>query len=217
MLTYLRAHWLREPFSGLSHLLGALLTLGAIGFMVANAPQNMFYTHIAGYLTFGLAMLFMFSSSAIYHLADYASETTRKLKRIDHIAIYFMIAGSYTPFCLIGLEGRSGWLMLGSIWILAALGMLKKIFWLHAPRWLSTLLYLCMGWLSLLIYPELEQRLDPMAINWLIAGGITYSLGAVVYALKWPNLSSRFGFHELWHLFVLGGAACHFVSIGLYL
>ena len=217
MLSYIRSNWLREPFSGLSHLVGALLTFGAIGFMVTNAPQNMFYTYLAGYLSFGFGMLFMFSSSAVYHLAEVAKATTIKLKRIDHIAIYFMIAATYTPYCLIGLSEGSRWPILGLVWFLAIAGVLKKILWLHAPRWLSTVLYLCLGWLSLLIYPELKQNINQMAITWLIAGGITYSLGAVVYGLKWPNLSKRFGFHELWHLFVLGGAACHFISIGVYL
>lgn len=217
MVNYLSSHWLREPFSGLSHFAGALLALGAIGFMVLNAPQNMFYTYIAGYLCFGLGMLFMFLSSAIYHLADFADATIMKLKRIDHIAIYFMIAGTYTPFCLIGLDEDTRWPMLSLVWFLASAGVLKKIFWLSAPRWLSTLLYLGLGWLSLLIYPDLKQNIDAKAISWLIAGGIIYSLGAVIYGLKWPNLHKKFGFHELWHLFVLGGAGCHFVSIGFYL
>ncbi len=217
MINYISSHWLREPFSGLSHFTGALLALGAIGFMVLNAPQNMFYTYIASYLCFGLGMLFMFLSSAIYHLADFADATTVKLKRIDHIAIYFMIAGTYTPFCLIGLDEDTRWPMLSLVWFLASAGVLKKIFWLSAPRWLSTLLYLGLGWLSLLIYPDLKQNIDTKAINWLIAGGIIYSLGAIIYGLKWPKLNKKFGFHELWHLFVLGGAGCHFISIGFYL
>lgn len=217
MMTYLRSHWLREPFSGISHILGALLTIGAIIFMVLNTPQTQFFNYIMGYLCFGLGMLFMFLSSGIYHLADFTDTTTVKLKRIDHIAIYFMIAGTYTPFCLIGLNEESRWPMLGLVWFLASAGVLKKILWLSAPRWFSTVLYLCLGWLSLLIYPELKQNIDSTAINWLFAGGITYSLGAVVYGLQWPNLHKKFGFHELWHLFVLGGAGCHFISIGFYL
>ena len=208
---------LREPFSGLSHLFGAVMALAAIPYMLANLPALNAGTYVASYLVFGISMFLMFFSSAIYHLMEISESGIRALKRIDHMAIYVMIAGSYTPFCLIGLEGNQAWLMFGIVWGIAALGILKKIFWLHAPRWFSTLLYLAMGWISLFVYEPLSQSLSAGAINWLLAGGICYSVGAVVYATKWPNISKSFGFHELWHIFVLAGAACHFVSIGIYL
>ena len=208
---------LREPFSGLSHLFGAVMALAAIPYMLANLPALNAGTYVASYLVFGISMFLMFFSSAIYHLMEISESGIRALKRIDHMAIYVMIAGSYTPFCLIGLEGNQAWLMFGIVWGIAALGILKKIFWLHAPRWFSTLLYLAMGWISLFVYEPLSQSLSAGAINWLLAGEICYSVGAVVYATKWPNISKSFGFHELWHIFVLAGAACHFVSIGIYL
>lgn len=208
---------LREPFSGLSHLFGALMALIALPYMLTNLPNINNGTYLASYLVFGISMFLMFFSSAVYHLMEISDAGIRTLKRIDHMAIYVMIAGSYTPFCLIGLEGSQAWIMFSLVWSIAALGILKKIFWLHAPRWFSTLLYLAMGWISLFVYEPLSQSLSADAINWLLAGGICYSVGAVVYATKWPNISQSFGFHELWHLFVLAGAACHFVSIGIYL
>lgn len=208
---------LREPFSGLSHLFGAVMAIAAIPYMLTNLPALNAGTYIASYLVFGISMFLMFISSAVYHLMEISEAGIRALKRLDHMAIYVMIAGSYTPYCLIGLEGSQSWIMFGVVWGIAALGILKKIFWLHAPRWFSTALYLAMGWISIFVYEPLSQSLSSGAINWLLAGGISYSVGAVVYATKWPNISKSFGFHELWHVFVLGGAACHFVSIGIYL
>lgn len=208
---------MREPFSGLSHLIGALLALAGLAYMLANIPEQRPTQYLASYLVFGLSMTLMFAASAVYHLVETDKEGIRKLKRIDHMAIFIMIAGSYTPFCLLGLESRQGWWMFGIVWSIALFGIGVKIFWLHAPRWLSTTLYLGMGWVAITVIEPLSAALSDAAINWLIAGGIAYSIGAVVYAGKRPNLHSKFGFHELWHIFVLAGAACHFVSIGLYL
>jgi hemolysin III len=208
---------LREPFSGLSHLLGAIMALVALPYMLMNLPEVKTGTYIASYLVFGISMFLMFFSSAVYHLMEISEGGIRALKRIDHMAIYVMIAGSYTPYCLLGLDGNQSWIMFGIIWGIAALGILKKIFWLHAPRWFSTLLYLAMGWISLFVYEPLSESLSEGAIDWLLYGGICYSLGAVVYATKWPSLHTKFDFHDLWHIFVLAGAACHFVSIGIYL
>jgi hemolysin III len=209
---------LREPFSGLSHLLGAVLTLPAILFMLMKLPEQQFGTYLASYTIFSISMFLMFGSSAIYHLMEISDQSIRKLKRIDHMAIFIMIAGTYTPYCLIGLEGILAWTMLSVIWGIAIVGILVKIYWLHAPRWLSTSLYVSMGWVALFIYEPLSQSLSNAAVDWLMAGGVVYTIGAVVYATKWPTIHAKyFDFHDLWHIFVLGGAACHFVSIALYL
>ena len=208
---------LRDPVSGISHLIGAALSLAALYFMLNKVPNDQFGLYLASYLVFGISMFLMFSSSAIYHLMEISEAGIKALKRLDHMAIYIMIAGSYTPFCLIGLEGSLAWWMFGIAWGIALLGVIKKVFWLHAPRWLSTVLYLAMGWMCLFVYEPLSQALSAGAVRWLVIGGICYSVGAVVYATKWPNISKTFGFHELWHLFVLAGAASHFVSVAIYL
>lgn len=208
---------LREPFSGLSHLFGAIMSLVAIPYMLFHLPDENVGRYLASYLVFGISMFVMFASSAIYHLMEISEAGIQALKRVDHMAIYIMIAGSYTPYCLIGLEASQSWLMFGIIWGIAGVGVLQKIFWLHAPRWFSTLLYLGMGWISLFVYEPLSESLSEGAINWLLAGGVSYSLGAVVYATKWPNFHQYFDFHDFWHLFVLAGAACHFISIGVFL
>ncbi len=209
---------LREPFSGLSHMLGALLTIPALIFMLMKLPEQQFAIYFASYVVFSISMFLMFASSAVYHLMEISEDGIRQLKRIDHMAIFIMIAGSYTPFCLIGLESPLAWQMFALVWGIAIFGILVKIFWLHAPRWLSTALYLGMGWVSLIVYEPLSQGLSAGAIDWLIAGGAAYTMGAVVYATKWPNIHKKhFDFHDLWHIFVLAGAACHFVSIAFYL
>lgn len=208
---------LRDPISGLSHLLGAALSIAALPYMVSQVPHEQFALYLASYLVFGISMFLMFSSSAVYHLMEISDAGIRALKRLDHMAIYVMIAGTYTPFCLLGLEGSQAWWMFGIAWGIAALGIIKKVFWLHAPRWFSTVLYLAMGWMGIFVFEPLSQSLSTGAINWLVAGGVFYSIGAVVYATKWPNFSKSFGFHELWHLFVLAGAASHFVSVAVYL
>ncbi len=208
---------MREPFSGLSHLLGALLALVGLVYMLAQLPEQRTAEYLASYLVFGLSMMLMFGASAVYHLTDTDEEGIRKLKRVDHMAIFIMIAGSYTPFCLLGLNASQGWWMFAIVWGIALFGIGVKIFWLHAPRWLSTALYLGMGWVAIAVFEPLSTALSSGAIQWLVGGGIAYSVGAIVYGCKWPNLHEKFGFHELWHLFVLAGAGCHFISIGVYL
>jgi hemolysin III len=207
----------RDPFSGYSHMTGAILSVLATVIMVLKEPSLNASTYLVSYIVFGLSMTFMFAASTVYHLYEGSDATIRHLKRIDHIAIYVMIAGSYTPFCLLGLDSPLAWQSTLVIWVIALCGIGLKIFWLGAPRWLSTLLYLVMGWLSLIIYEPLSQNLSDAAINWLVIGGIWYSVGAIIYATKWPNFHKHFGFHELWHIFVLGGATSHFISIAYYL
>lgn len=207
---------LREPFSGLSHLLGAVMSIAGLVYMLLKTsyPST---TQLIAYSVFGLSMAMMFSSSALYHLSN-ADETRLKLyRRIDHICIYLMIAGSYTPFCLLVLKGQLAWNLLIAIWSIAAVGIIKKIFWLNAPRWLSTGIYVLMGWVCMFAIGPMIDGLPEGGFSWMLAGGLTYTFGAVIYALKKPNIAPGFGFHELWHIFVLGGAACHFVAIGLYL
>ncbi len=208
---------LREPFSGLSHLLGALLSCAGLGYMLMHLPPQNTGLYVASYLSFGLSMFVMFLSSAVYHLVETSDEGIKKLKRVDHMAIFIMIAGSYTPYVLLGLTGSLATIMFCVIWGIATFGILVKIYWLHAPRWLSTALYLGMGWVAIIVYQPLSENLSSTAIDWLIYGGIAYTLGAVVYACKWPNLHAHFDFHDFWHLFVLAGAAAHFVSIAVYL
>lgn len=220
MFTQMLNQYLRDPFSSLSHLIGALLAAVGLVFMILKSTDlnQHFGLYLASYLVFGITLILMFSASALYHWAKISEAGIRQLKRIDHIAIFAVIAGTYTPFCLIGLKGSYGWWLFGIIWGIALFGIAMKIFWLHAPRFVSTLFYLAMGWACAFAIGPLSEAISEQALYWLIMGGVSYSVGAIVYALKWPNpIPDHFGFHEIWHLFVIGGAASHYISIAHYL
>ncbi len=204
----------RDPFSGFSHLTGAIIGLIASGILIIKASLYGDMWQVASFAIFGLCMTLMFGSSAIYHLAQGSDEKILKLKRIDHMAIFGMIAGTYTPMCLVPLRESFGWTLLAVVWGLAISGILLKIFWIGAPRWLSTLIYLAMGWACVFGLSTMKAVMPEVSFDWLVYGGIAYTLGAVVYATKWPDpWPEAFGFHEIWHVFVMAGAFSHFVAV----
>lgn len=208
----------RDPISGLTHLAGAILSIVALCVLVAQAALYGDVWHMVSFTIFGVTLLLMFASSALYHLVHASEAVLLWLKRIDHMAIFLLIAGSYTPFCLVPLHGDTGWLLFTAVWGLAAAGIALKLFWIGAPRMLSTLIYLGMGWLVVFAAKPAMATVPTDALLWLLYGGIAYSLGAVVYATKWPNPWPRWvGFHEIWHLFVMAGAFCHFWAIAFHL
>lgn len=204
----------RDPFSGFSHLLGAIIGLIASGLLIIKASIYGDAWQIASFAIFGLCMILMFGSSAIYHLAQGSDEKILKLKRIDHMAIFAMIAGTYTPMCLVPLRESFGWTLLTVVWGLAIAGILLKIFWIGAPRWLSTIIYLAMGWACVFGLSTMKAMMPAVSFDWLLYGGIAYTLGAVIYATKWPDpWPESFGFHEIWHIFVMAGAFSHFIAV----
>lgn len=205
---------LREPVSGLTHGVGALLSLAGLVYLVYWAAVQGTVWHLVSFVIFGVSLILLYTASALYHLLPLSPRGVEILRRVDHMMIYVLIAGTYTPFCLVPLRGPWGWSLLVTVWGLAVLGMVTKIFWLHAPRWLSTAFYLGMGWLVLVAAVPLARQAPASALAWMAAGGLFYSVGAVVYALKRPNPIPRwFGFHELWHLFVLAGSASHYLAV----
>lgn len=208
---------LRDPVSGLTHLIAAILAVFATVFLILRAVDPVLPWHIVTFSIFGGGMILLYTASTLYHWLPVSEKWIRFLRRVDHSMIFFYIAATYTPICLIPLRGPWGWSLFGVIWGLAVAGIVMKIFWLSAPRWLSTVIYVAMGWLVLVgIYP-LVQALSPEALFWLAFGGVVYSLGAVIYATRWPNpIPKHFGFHEIFHLFVIGGTACHFVVMYYY-
>ena len=203
---------LRDPVSGLTHLIGAILAVFATVLLVVRSASPPMPWHIVTFSIFGGAMILLFTASTLYHWLPVSEKWVRFLRRVDHSMIFFYIAATYTPICLIPLRGPWGWSLFGMIWGLAAAGIIMKIFWMHAPRWLSTAIYLAMGWMVLVgVYP-LVRELSTGALCWLAGGGVVYSAGAVIYALKWPDPWPKvFGFHEIFHIFVIGGSFCHFV------
>ncbi|WP_221800816.1 PAQR family membrane homeostasis protein TrhA [Oceanobacter mangrovi] len=204
----------REPVSGFTHLAGALLAIVALAILCVQAAEHGDIWQQVSFPIFGICMLLMFASSAVYHLVHGSEQRIKRLKRLDHMAIFLMIAGTYTPICLVPLNGPLGWWLFAGVWALAAAGIGLKIFWIHAPRWLSTLIYLAMGWLIVLAINPAMERIPASVLHWLVAGGLFYTIGAIIYACKWPNPWPRFiGFHEIWHLFVMAGVFCHFWAI----
>ena len=203
--------YLREPFSGLSHLASALAAVAGMAVLLhasRAAPGR-----IAAFTIYGLSLILLFSASAAYHLIRARPAAERLLRRLDHSAIYVLIAGSYTPICAIALPGTLGTALLVIVWIFAAVGIVAKAFLFdRIPSWVSTVLYIGMGWLAIVAVVPLVKALPLEGIAWLAGGGFFYTFGAVIYGLKKPDpFPGVFGSHEIWHLFVSAGAASHFL------
>ena len=207
---------LREPFNGLSHLGGAIAAfVGQVALLIAGWSGT---AKVVSVVVYGLSLIAMFSASAAYHMAKVKPATLKILRKLDHSAIFLLIAGTYTPFCINAFTGFFRWGLLALIWAIAFGGILVKVFYVNAPRWLNTVMYVIMGWLCIMAAPQMRSVLPVSAIVWLIIGGVTYTIGAVVYATKIFNfVPNKFGFHEVWHIFVLLGALAHFVAVMMLL
>lgn len=209
---------IREPVNALSHMAGSLASIAGLTLMVVVAAVKADAWHVVSFAIFGTTLVFMYTASFLYHGLQLSAKTLAIFRRIDHIMIFMVIAGSYTPLCLVPLRGPWGWSLFGIIWGFAAVGIVLKLFWMNLPRWISTLIYLGMGWLCMVVVYPLVQILEPAPLLWLALGGLFYSLGALVYIFKKPDpFPKMFGFHEIWHICVLLGSACHFWLVFGYL
>lgn len=208
---------LREPVSGLTHLAGALLSgAGLAALLAVSRGQN--FWRVGALAVFGVALVLLFAASAAYHLLPLSPGGTRTLRRVDHIMIYILIAGTYTPLCVIPLWGPWGWSLLGGVWTLALAGIAMATVWLNAPRWLTTAIYVIMGWLVVIAVVPLLRTVPAGGLEWLLIGGLFYTGGAVIYATRRPDPAPGvFGFHEIWHLFVMAGGLSHFWAIFRYI
>ena len=203
---------LREPVNGLTHLGGAVAAfIGQIALVIVAWDGT---AKLVSVLVYGLSLIAMFSASAVYHLANVKPATQKLLRKLDHSAIFLLIAGTYTPFCLNAFTGFFRWGLLAIIWSIAGIGILVKVFYINAPRGLNAGVYVLMGWLCISAVGEMTTALTPFTMTWLIVGGIIYTLGAVVYVTKIFNfVPGKFGFHEVWHIFVIAAALAHFVAV----
>lgn len=196
----------REPFNAWSHWAGAGLAVLGIGvlFWVGQRTPLQF----AAFGIYGFCLLLLYCASALYHSLH---KGVNWLQKLDHVGIYLMIAGTYTPLCLLALDGPWRVGMLVAQWSLALVGIVATLVLGQRPKALRLVLYLVMGWMAVAALAPLHQSIGPSGIAWMFAGGLVYTLGTIVYAARWPKLwPGRFGSHELWHLFVLGGSLCHF-------
>jgi hemolysin III len=207
---------LREPVNGLTHLFAAIAA--AIGWMVLLVLGWRSLGKIVSLSVYGTSLILLFAASATYHMVKARPKILEILRKLDHAAIYLLIAGTYTPFCVNMFTGFWKWGLLTIIWSLAVIGIVVKMIIIHAPRWLTTGVYIMMGWLCLAALGEMLRVLPAGALAWLLAGGIIYTLGAIVYITRvmnfWPG---KFGFHEIWHIFVILGALAHFIAIAVYI
>ncbi len=201
----------REPVNAISHLAGALGSVAALTLMVVFAAMKAGVWHIVSFSIFGTTLILMYTASSLYHGLKLSEKNLVLLERIDHMMIFLVIAGSYTPICLLPLRGPWGWSIFGTVWGIALSGIVFKLFFFNVPRWVSTLIYLVMGWLCIIAVYPLTRTLEPISLFWLAMGGVLYSVGAAIYVFKKPDPFPKIiGFHGIWHLLVLSGSACHF-------
>jgi hemolysin III len=207
--------YFREPVNGLSHFFAALLAVFGVVILLAVSYGNPLKQ--SSLLIYGISLVALLSASAAYHLVKASPDTIQWLRKLDHSAIFLLIAGTYTPVCINLLSGFWKWGILSIIWGIALVGTILKIAWINSPRALTTTIYLGMGWLAVLGGRELLEALPPGALIWLASGGLFFTLGAVVYVTKIFNFfPGVFGFHEVWHIFVIAGCFCHYMLMLLY-
>ena len=210
---------IREPGSAITHFIAMMMAVfAAVPLLVKAGIQSGWENFLAMAIFMG-SMILVYGASATYHSVDLTGRSLRIFRKLDHMMIFVLIAGSYTPVCLIVLGGKLGYTLLALVWGIAAVGMLVKACWITCPKWFSSVIYIAMGWVCVLVFGPLLKTLSAPAFLWLLAGGIIYTVGGVIYALKLPIFNAKhkfFGSHEVFHLFVMGGSICHFIFMYLY-
>ena len=210
---------IREPGSAITHYIGMLLSLIAAAPLLVKAEISGIPSALTAMGIFILTMILLYAASTVYHTLDVKAGVLKVFRKLDHMMIFVLIAGTYTPICLLVLKGRVGMIMLALVWGIAVVGMVLKAFWVTCPKWFSSIIYIAMGWVCVFVFGPLWNSLPHNAFLWLLAGGIIYTIGGVIYALKLPLFNSRhtfFGSHEIFHLFVMGGSLCHFIFMYHY-
>ncbi len=205
---------LRNPVSGLTHLVFAVVAVIGATVLVTLAAVHHKWWHLGAFITYGISLFLLYLASSLYHLLPVGPRAVKILRQLDHIAILLLIAGTYTPFCLIPLRGPWGWSLFAAVWLAALGGMFVAVFAIQAPRWVHTSLYLALGWLVVVAIWPLVRTVSGEGLVWILVGGACYSVGAVVYAIKRPDpVPGVFGFHEIWHIFVMLGSLSHYLAI----
>lgn len=216
---------IKDPVSGFTHLIGAILSVVGLVLMIINCAlySNEKAWDIVSCTIFGTGLILLYTFSSLYHLLNLKEKGTRVFRKFDHIMIYILIAATYTPICLGPIRGGWGWSIFGIVWGLAILGTILTAVWIDAPRWLTTSLYIAMGWIVVIAVFPMIQTFSQIprgmeALGWLLAGGIFYTIGGINYGLKWPKINTKhIGFHEIFHIFVMLGSFCQFWFVFNYL
>lgn len=217
---FMKERHIKDPGSAITHFIGMLMAIFAAVPLLIKAAQEPDPIYVFSLAVYAASLILLYAASTTYHTFDISEKMNTLLKKIDHMMIFVLIAGSYTPVCLLVLDDNIGHLLLSIVWTIAIVGILFKAFWVYCPKWVSSVLYIGMGWTCVLAFSQILNSLSPAAFGWLLAGGIIYTIGGVIYALKLPIFNARFknfGSHEVFHLFVMGGSACHFVVMYAYM
>lgn len=204
----------KDPGSAITHFIGMLMAIFAAVPLLIKAAHEPGRIYIISIAVYAVSLILLYAASTTYHTFNRSEKINTVLKKIDHMMIFILIAGSYTPICLLVLKGKTGIILLSIVWGIAILGIVLKAFWVFCPKWVSSVLYIGMGWTCVLAFTQILNSMSPVAFGWLLAGGIIYTIGGVIYALKLPLFNNRhknFGSHEIFHVFVMLGSACHFV------
>lgn len=211
---------IREPGSALTHFIAMLLALCAAVPLLVRAAVHSGVKSLTAMTVFMISMVLLYAASTIYHSVNCSGRVLRIFRKMDHMMIFVLIAGTYTPVCLLTLPKPSGLMLLATVWGIALVGIFIKGFWITCPKWFSSVLYIAMGWSCLSVLGQLFSLLPLHAFLWLLAGGLIYTAGGIIYALRLPLFDARhpmFGLHEIFHLFVMAGSLCHFVFMFCYL
>lgn len=215
-----KRHHIKDPGSAITHFIGMLMAIFAAVPLLIKAAHEPSRIYIGSLTVYAISLILLYAASTTYHTFDISPKVNTILKKIDHMMISILIAGSYTPVCLLAVKGTRGITLLCIVWAFAIAGILIKAFWVFCPKWISSVLYIGMGWTCVLAFSQILNNMSSAAFAWLLTGGIIYTVGGVIYALKLPIFNSRhknFGSHEIFHLFVMGGSMCHFVVMYAFL
>jgi len=206
---------MKEPVNTITHFATLIASIFGLIFLVIKTRNNT--PKLITMTVYGISIILLYGASSVYHWVKTTPRKSLILKKLDHIAIYLLIAGSYTPVFFYGLTGTWKWTMLTAVWVLALTGILLKIWFIQVPRYVSTVFYITLGWIALVPFLQLIGNLPVGAVYLMILGGVAYTIGAVIYATRCFNLfPNRFGFHEIFHLFVMTGSIIHFIMMVRY-
>ncbi|MGN0151886.1 MAG: hemolysin III family protein [Wujia sp.] len=209
---------LKDPGSAITHFIGMMMAVFASAPLIIRALSEGTYEAFCC-MVFAVSMILLYGASTIYHSFDRGEKINKILKKLDHAMIFVLIAGSYTPVCLLVIGGKTGVILLSLVWGVAIIGIIFKLCWVTCPKWLSSVMYIAMGWMCVLAFSAIMNNMSRSEFGWLVTGGIIYTVGGIIYAIKTPAVNAYnarhryFGTHEIFHVLVMAGSLCHFVML----
>ncbi len=209
----------KDPGSAVTHFIGMLMAIFAATPIIIKAARTSDRLHVTAITIFAISLILLYAASTSYHYFNLGEKINKRLKKLDHMMIFVLIAGTYTPICLTVIEPPTGYFLLSLVWGIAIVGIIIKGFFVFCPKWFSSALYIAMGWVCVIAFTQIMNGLPTAGFLLLLIGGIIYTIGGVIYALKLPLFNSRhqnFGSHEIFHIFVMAGSCCHFIMMFIY-